>query len=119
MSGLLPHEKQEYKNSSASRVAPSADQKESSDSQKQTLQPSRKSLHPAKERNTSADNMLILVSKEIEHPHDLKEHLKLSMKIDMQLVVSTRLHNIHQLGIGASMERKNKERKRRTKKHRH
>ena len=106
------HEKQEYKNSLASRVAPSADQTESSDSQKKTLRPSRKSLHPAKERNTSADNMLILAfSKEIEHPHDLKEHLKFCVKIDMQLAVSTRPHNIHQLGIGGFHGDKNQREK--------
>ena len=48
------------------------------------------------------------ISKEIENPHDLNEHLNFCVKIDMQLAVSTRSHNTHQFVIGASMERKRK-----------
>ena len=48
------------------------------------------------------------ISKEIENPHDLNEHLNFCVKIDMQLAVSTRSHNTHQLVIGALMERKRK-----------
>ena len=42
----------------------------------------------------------------------MNEHLKFCVKIDMQLAVSTRPHNTHQFGIGASIERKIKERER-------
>ena len=113
------HEKQEYKNSLASRVASQLTRMKVWTARKNTptiqeeFSPCQRKKHQCRQYVNSG------ISKEIEHPHDFKEHLKFCVKIDMQLAVSTRPHNIHQLGIGASMERKIKERKRRSKKHRH
>ncbi len=102
------HEKQEYKNSSASRDALSADQKESPDSRKNSLTIQEESSACHRKCHQGRQYVNSGISKEIENPHDLNEHLNFCVKIDMQLAVSTRSHNTHQCVIGASMERKRK-----------
>ena len=105
------HEKQEYKNSLASRVASQLTRMKVWTARKNTptiqeeFSPCQRKKHQCRQYVNSG------ISKEIEHPHDFKEHLKFCVKIDIHLAVSTRPHNIHQLCIACFYGDKNQREK--------